>query len=312
MTEERWERETLREVALEGIRERRLARRWGIFFKLALLAYLIVLLFSVRACQQAGLQAVEGRHTAVVEVSGPIAADSEASAERIIEGLNKAFEAPNVAGVILRINSPGGSPVQAGQINDEIYRLREEHPEIPVYAAVEDVCASGAYYIAVAADRIYVDKASMVGSIGVLLNSFGFTEAMDKLGVERRLYTAGKNKAFLDPFSLEEPRHVEHIQEMLRAVHQQFIDVVKRGRGERLAQDEEVFSGLVWTGVRSIELGLADELGSVRSIAREVIGAEQLVDYTPRPPLLDRLGGDFGVSMGKAAASFFASQSGMR
>lgn len=312
MTDDRWEREALREVALEGIKERRRARRWGVFFKLATLVYLVAVLVSVRSCQEAGLAAMEGRHTAVVDVYGTIAADADASAERIIEGLNAAFEADNVAGVVLRINSPGGSPVQAGQINDEIYRLRAEYPEIPIYAAVEDVCASGAYYIAVAADRIYVDKASMVGSIGVLMNSFGFTEAMEKLGIERRLYTAGENKAFLDPFSLEEPDHVEHVREMLAAVHQQFIEVVREGRGERLVAEPEIFSGLIWTGVRSIELGLADELGSVRGIAREVIGAERLVNYTPRQPLLDRIGSDFGVSAGRAAAAFFSSQTGLR
>lgn len=293
--EDRWERDALKQVALEVVREQRRARRWNIFFRLAILAYLVALLFAVPSCQVGRTVAV-GPHTAVVRLEGVIAEGTPASAELIVKGLQAAFEAPEVAGVILQVNSPGGSPVQSGIINDEMRRLRALHPDIPLYVAVGDVAASGAYYVAVAADKIFVDKASMVGSIGVLIDSFGFTGAMDKLGVERRLYTAGESKGFLDPFSPEQPREIAHVRQLLNEVHGQFIQVVKEGRGERLADDPTLFTGLVWSGERSIELGLADATGNVYSIARDVIGVEQMVDYTPRMDFFTQLADQIGMS----------------
>jgi protease-4 len=241
-----------------------------------------------------------GRHTALVQVNGVIANDSAASAEQITAGLQAAFKDSNTMGVVLRINSPGGSPVQAGQINDEIRRLRAQHPNIPLYAVVEDVCASGGYYIAVAADQIFVNRASLVGSIGVLMDGFGFSGVLNKLGVERRLLTAGDNKGFLDPFSPLDPKQRAHAQQMLDDIHAQFIDVVKRGRGDRLKADPQIFSGLVWTGERSIELGLADALGSVEYVAREVIKADTIVDYTPRENIAERVVRRFGAASAEA------------
>jgi protease-4 len=293
--DDRWERDALRQVALEVVREQRRSRRWNIFFRLAILAYLVALLFVVPSCQ-IGRKVAVGPHTAVVKVDGVIAEGTVASAEMIVEGLRAAFRAPEVEGVILQINSPGGSPVQAGIINDEIRRLRELHPNVPIYAVVGDVCTSGAYYVAVSADKIFVDKASMVGSIGVLIDSFGFTGTMDKLGIERRLYTAGESKGFLDPFSPQQPREIAHVKRLLNEVHTQFIDVVKRGRGERLADEPALFTGLVWSGARSIELGLADASGNVYSVARDVIGAEELVDYTPQLGVFARLADQIGAS----------------
>lgn len=298
MQEDRWERDALKEVALASIREQRRTRRWNIFFRFLLVGYLLALFALTPSCQFGGGSSL-GPHTAVVRITGPIMDDSQASAESVIEGLDAAFEAEGVRGVVLDINSPGGSPVQAGRINDEIRRLRALHPDIPVYAVLGDIAASGAYYVAVGADRIYVDKASMVGSIGVLMNGFGFTGTMEKLGVERRLYTSGAHKAFLDPFSPQNPDNVAHIEGMLRQIHQQFIDEVKEGRGERLSQDPKIFSGLVWTGAESIDLGLADEFGSVHYVARDVIGAEDLVDYTPRQDFLSSVTDKLGVSISR-------------
>lgn len=303
MQDDRWEREALRDVALAVVQEQRRSRRWGIFFKLVLLAYVSLFVLMSPACQFGEERATATRHTAVIDIDGPIMAEGGVSAERIIRGLQAAFAAENAAGVLLQINSPGGSPVEAGRINDEITRLRRQYPDTPVYAVVGDMCASGAYYIAVASDRIYVDKASMVGSIGVMMNSFGFTEAIERLGIERRLYTAGDSKDFLDPFLPAEPRHVEHVQQMLGDIHQQFIAVVREGRGNRLVDDEEIFSGLVWTGERSIELGLADELGSAEFVAREVIGAPRLVNYTPAEGLLALFADRFGAAAGARIAT---------
>lgn len=298
------ENRALREIALEGIREQRRRRRWGIFFKFAFLIYLFLVLFAVRSCQYAGEVQPSGRHTAMVRVDGPIAAGTEASADLIIQGLDRAFNNDDVAGVILDINSPGGSPVQAGRVNDEIRRLRKAHPDVPLYAVGGDLLTSGAYYIAVAADKIYVNKASLVGSIGVLMDGFGFTGLMDKLGVERRLYTAGKNKDFLDPFSPQQPKDVHYIKGLLKDIHEQFIAEVKKGRGSRLADNPELFSGLVWTGSESVKLGLADGLGDSGYVARHVIGARRIVDYTAEPDVLTRLAHRFGASFGKAVGAF--------
>ena len=295
-----WERATLEKVALAAVTEQRRARRWGIFFKLAGLVYLFLVLFVIIGLADHGDLPTAKSHTALINLEGVIAPGSQASAERIIEGLQNAFKAKNVKGVILRINSPGGSPVQSGQINDEIKRLRKLNPKIPLYVVIDDICASGGYYVAVAGDKIYVDKASLVGSIGVLMDGFGFTGTMEKLGVERRLMTAGENKGFLDPFSPVDPKQKEHAQLMLNEIHQQFIKTVKDGRGKRLKETEGMFSGLIWTGARSVELGLADAYGSIESVARDVIKAEDIVDYTPRQSFADRFAKKFGAASAEA------------
>ena len=296
-----WERRTLEKVALAAITEQRRARYWGIFFK----ALGFIYLFALLVIGLGWLGKKESRpdkHTAMVELSGVIASDSQASADNILSGLQDAFKDKRTQGVIIRINSPGGSPVQAGHINDEIRRLREKYPKIPVYAVVEDICASGGYYVAVAADRIYVDKASIIGSIGVLMDGFGFTGTMEKLGIERRLLAAGENKGFLDPFSPINESQRAHAEQMLEQIHQQFINIVRNGRGDRLKEAPELFSGLLWVGQRSIELGLADELGSVDYVAREVVKAEGIVDFTPRENVAERLARRFGAGMGEALA----------
>lgn len=291
-----WERRTLEKVALAAIQEQRRARHWGIFFKLLLFIYLFVLLFI-------GLGWIgktdlgPSKHTALVEIRGVIGPDGQASADNVMAGLQDAFKDSRTQGVILRINSPGGSPVQAGHINDEIRRLRAKHPKIPVYAVVEDVCASGGYYVAVAADKIFVNKASIIGSIGVLMDGFGFTGTMDKLGVERRLFAAGENKGFLDPFSPLQESHKAHVERMLGDIHQQFIDVVRQGRGKRLKETPELYSGLIWTGAAGVELGLADAMGSIDYVAREVIKAEDIVDFTPKENIAERLSRRFGAAV---------------
>ena len=295
--EERWERDVLERLARSALDEQRRARHWGIVFKILTFVYLFALLFIALGWLGGGDAKLSGRHSALVSIDGVIAADSEASAERINQGLQDAFEDTNTAGVIVRINSPGGSPVQAGQINQEIQRLRVLHPKVPVYVVVEDVCASGGYYVAVAGERIFVDPASIVGSIGVLMDGFGFTGTMEKLGVERRLLTAGDNKGFLDPFSPLSEQDRVYAQSMLREIHQQFIDIVRKGRGERLKETPETFSGLFWTGEQSIEMGLADAVGSVDYVAREVIKAERVVEFTPAQNLLERFAQRFGAAM---------------
>ena len=298
-----WERQTLEKVALAAIQEQRRARHWGIFFKMLMFIYLFALLF-VGLGWFGKKEISPGKHTALVELQGVISSSSAASAEVVMTGLQDAFKDKRTQGVILRINSPGGSPVEAGHINDEIRRLRVKHPDTPLYAVVEDICASGGYYVAVAADRIYVDKASIVGSIGVLMDGFGFTGTMEKLGVERRLLAAGDNKGFLDPFSpLLEPQK-EHARQMLGDIHQQFIGVVRQGRGKRLKETPDMFSGLLWVGQKSVELGLADALGSVDYVAREVIKAEDIVDFTPRENIAERLAKRFGAGVAEGLARF--------
>ena len=294
---EGWERRVIEKVALSAIAEQRASRRWGILFKSLILIYLFAVLFIGMGWVKRGDYKSPGKHTALVELRGVIAADSLASADNITSGLQAAFKDGNTQGIVLRINSPGGSPVQAGYINDEIKRLRAQYPNIPVYAVVEDICASGGYYVAVAADRIYVDKASIIGSIGVVIDGFGFTGTMEKLGVERRAISAGENKKFLDPFSPENPAHREFAEKMLTDIHQQFITVVRNGRGQRLQENPDIFSGLVWVGQKSIELGLADALGNVESVARDVIKAEDIVDFTPRENIAERVARKFGAAM---------------
>lgn len=292
-----WERDLVNRLAFAALNEQRRTRRWGIFFKILIFAYLFALMFAYRPEGWESVKAKAGRHTALVELSGIIAAEGDASADNVISGLRAAFEDGKTAGVIVRINSPGGSPVQAGYINDEIRRLRKAHPDIPVYAVVTDICASGGYYVAVAADKIFVDKASIVGSIGVRMDSFGFVDAMQKLGIERRLLTAGEHKGFLDPFLPSNPEDVAHVQGLLNDIHQQFINTVKEGRGDRLKQDPSLFSGLVWTGEQGIELGLVDGLGSASYVAREVIGEEEIVDFTPQPDFFERFARGMGTAL---------------
>ena len=299
-----WERELLNKVVLSSIRENRRARRWGIFFKLLTFIYLFALLI-LWLPDQFSYTGSADEHTALIEIKGVIAPGAEASADKIIGGLREAFEDQNTKGVVLRINSPGGSPVQAGYINDEIRRLKKKHPKIPVYAVIVDVCASGGYYIAVAADKIYADKGSIVGSVGVRMDGFGFVDTMKALGVERRLLTAGENKAILDPFSPMRESDKQHVQQILDELHQQFIQVVRQGRGDRLQTSDEIFSGLFWSGEKSVEMGLVDGLGSSSYVARELIGAEEIVDFTPSRDLLDRLASRLGAGGVEALAKIF-------
>ena len=295
-SEQDWQRSVIEKVALAAIQEQRRARKWGIFFKLLLFIYLFALLI-IGMGWIGKRDGSPGKHTALVEVRGVIAPDSAASADAVMTGLQDAFKDKRTQGVVLRINSPGGSPVQAGHINDEIRRLREKYPTIPVYAVVEDVCASGGYYVAVAADKIYINQSSIVGSIGVRMDGFGFTGTMEKLGVERRLLSAGENKGFLDPFLPLQDTHKEHAEKMLNDIHQQFIKVVRQGRGKRLKETPEMFSGLLWVGTRSIELSLADAIGSIDYVARDVIQAEDIVDFTPRENIAERVAKRFGAAM---------------
>jgi len=282
--------------------EQRRSRRWGIFFKLLTFGYLFALLVFISFPVGDSVQAAAGDHTALVEVNGVIAADEVASADNLVGALRSAFEEERAQAVVLRINSPGGSPVQAGYIYDEIRRLRQEYPQKKVYAVISDIGASGAYYIAAAADEIYANRASLVGSIGVVAGGFGFTEVMEKLGVDRRLYTAGDNKAFLDPFSPEREEEVSFWQSVLENTHEQFISAVKEGRGERLADDERLFSGLVWSGQQAVELGLVDGLGSASWVARQLVGAEKLVDYSYQRSPLWELADQLGVAAGEGLA----------
>ncbi|WP_353236380.1 S49 family peptidase, partial [Diaphorobacter ruginosibacter] len=291
-----WERDVLEELVFATIKEQRSARRWRIFLRLlwlAVVAGIAWLLFLREATPTTKSSA----HTAVINIKGEIAAGNEASAEFVVAAMRSAFEDSGAKAVVLLINSPGGSPVQAGMINDEIVRLKARHKK-PVYAVVEESCASAAYYIAAAADQIFVDKASIVGSIGVLMDGFGFTGTMEKLGVERRLLTAGENKGFLDPFSPQTEQQRAYAQQMLDQIHQQFIAVVKKGRGDRLKETPEMFSGLFWTGQQAVELGLADQLGNVGYVAREIVKAEDVVDYTRRDNVAERLVRRFGAAMG--------------
>jgi protease-4 len=297
---EGWERNVLEKVALAAIAEQRTARRWSMAFKMLVMIYLFFVLFLGMGWLKKAGDKSTGKHTAMVELRGVIASEGQASADNVTSGLQAAFKDSNTVGVVLRINSPGGSPVQAGYINDEIKRLRVLYPNIPLYAVVEDICASGGYYVAVAADQIYVDKASIVGSIGVVMDGFGFTGTMEKLGVERRAIAAGENKKFLDPFSPVNPAHKAFAEKMLAEIHEQFIAVVRQGRGKRLKETPELFSGLVWVGPKSIELGLADALGSVDSVARDVIKAEDVVDFTPHENIAERVARKFGAAMAEA------------
>ncbi|TKC83890.1 S49 family peptidase [Trinickia terrae] len=298
--EPNWERAALERIALAAINEQRAARRWKIFFRFAFLAVLMIVAWGL-VDFSGDKVSTTGRHTALVSLDGEISSGTNANAEDINTALDNAFDDDGTVGVILRINSPGGSPVQAGIINREIRRLRAKYPGKPFYVVVGDMCASGGYYVAAAADKIYVDKASIVGSIGVLMDGFGFTGLMDKLGIQRRLRTSGENKGFYDPFSPDTPAMDAHAQAMLDQIHQQFIDAVREGRGKRLRETPEIFSGLFWTGEKSVELGLADGFGDTDYVAREVIKAPDLVDYTVKESITDRVARKFGASVGNAA-----------
>ncbi|WP_077034234.1 S49 family peptidase [Pelomonas sp. KK5] len=290
----------LAEVAREYLQERRGERRWRRFTRLFWIVLVLAALWFTLSLGRHGAPTATGPHTALVDVRGEIASDTEASAELILSALKSAFEDPGAQAIVLRINSPGGSPVQAGIVYDEIKRLKALHGK-KVYAVVEEICASGAYYIAASADEIYVDKASIVGSIGVLMDGFGFTGLMDKVGVERRLLTAGENKGMLDPFTPLKPQQRAYAQAMLDQIHQQFIAVVREGRGKRLKETPETFSGLFWNGQEAVRLGLADHFGNLDYVAREVVKAEDVIDYTPRDNVAERLAKRFGAAFGETA-----------
>ena len=293
-----WEREALERLVLASLAEHRRARRWNLVLRFAWLAFAVTIAV-VWTDPQWFQPAPGGPHSALVEISGIIGDEGDASADEVVAGLRAAFDDADTAGVIVRINSPGGTPVQAGYINDEIVRLRALHPDTPVYAVITDIAASGGYYVAAAADAIYASRSSIVGSIGVLMDGFGFADAMHKLGVERRLVTAGEHKGFLDPFSPATDEEVTHLESMLRQVHDEFVEAVKRGRGGRLADDADIFSGLIWTGARGKDLGLVDAFGSSSHVAREVIGAEDIVDFTIRPSRLDTIADRLGVGIAR-------------
>ena len=294
-----WERNTLEKLAFASLNEQKATRRWKTFVRLSWLLFFVVLLWLVLH-RGTPANSASVAHTAVVEIKGEIADGADASAEFINAALKAAFEDDGAKAVVLLINSPGGSPVQAGMMNDEIRRLKLKHKK-PVYAVVGETCASAAYYIAVAADQIFVDKASIVGSIGVLMDGFGFTGLMEKVGVERRLLTAGENKGFLDPFSVQTEKQRAFAQAMLNQIHQQFISVVKAGRGTRLKETPEMFSGLFWTGQQAIDLGLADQLGGLDYVAREIVKTDEIIDYTRRDNVAERLAKKFGAAMGEGA-----------
>ncbi len=298
MSEENsWERRVIEKIATEGIKEQKRTRRWGIFFKLLTFAYLITILAMFYQDQEDIIGQAGKKHTALVNLKGVIAPSTEASADRVITGLRNAFKDKKTAGVILRINSPGGSPVQSGYIYKEMLRLRKKYPDIPLHAVITDIGASGGYYVAAAAEKIYADQASLIGSIGVRMDNFGVVEAMKKLGIERRTLTAGKNKAMLDPFSPSNPEVTAHLQTLLTNIHEQFINAIKQGRGDRLKEVEGMFSGLIWTGDQGVKIGLIDELASSSHVAREVIGAESIVDFTVKPDLFERFSERVGTKI---------------
>ena len=294
-----WEKHTIEKIAMESLVQQKGSRRWSVFFKLVSLIYIGWVLFFILT-SSSNSPIATGHFTALITINGEIGADSEVSAINIKSSLKDVYESPGTKALILAINSPGGSPVQSGIINNEINRYKALHPQIPVYAVIEDICASGGYYIAVAADKIFVDKASIVGSIGVLMNGFGFDKAIKNLGIERRLITSGENKAILDPFLPVEPKQREFMQELLKEVHKQFIEVVKKGRGNKLANNPEIFSGLFWSGESAINLGLADGYGDIDLVAREIVGHEKVIDFTTQSNFADRFAKKLGASIGSS------------
>jgi len=297
-----WEQKTIEKIASNSLIEQRRARRWGIFFKLITLLYIGIIIYGFNSISPTGIPSNE-KITALVKLDGVIGSNLEVNADDVIKGLKEAYDHQGTEAVILSINSPGGSPVQSGIINDEIKRYKVTYPDIPIYAVVEDICASGGYYIAVAADQIFVNKASIVGSIGVRMDGFGLEELIKNIGVERRLLTAGKNKGMLDPFLPIVPEQEEFVQNLLNEIHEQFIAVVKEGRGERLANDPQIFSGLFWDGNSAIKLGLVDNLGSIRSVARDIVGNENIIDFTTKASFGERLAEKFGAGIGTSFSS---------
>ena len=283
-----WEKDALKEIALAGIKEQQRSRRWGIFFKFLGFAYLLIFIVILSSSDISDSSHVTQKHTALIKLTGGIIPGEAAAADNIIEGLQDAFDNKNAVGIILEINSPGGTPVQSAMIYNEIKRLRKLHPDTPIHTVIADICASGGYYIASATEKIFANKSSLVGSIGVRMSSFGFTGTMKKLGVERRQLTAGENKAMLDPFSPRNKKAEAHMQKLLASTHQHFIDDVKAGRGERLKNDPNLFSGLIWNGEQGIELGLVDELGSSDYVAREIFSQKKIIDYTYQPDFFER------------------------
>ncbi len=296
-TDPGFEQALVNRIAREFLAEQRRARRWNIAFRvfLALIVSIFLAVYLIGKADISPATLKTGKHTALIDIQGIIAPGEQARADYVTASLRAAYEDGNTEGIIIRINSPGGSPVQAGHVNDEINRLKNEYPDIPVFAVIGDLCASGGYYVAVAADSIYADKASLVGSIGVIAAGFGFVDTLNKLGIERRIYHAGDHKAFMDPFSPQRQEEMEHLDHLLNDIYQQFVETVKQGRGERLADDERIFSGLIWTGEQSIELGLVDELGNADYVAREVIGAEDIVDFTYRETFLNQFSRSLGA-----------------
>lgn len=301
----------LEKTLLASVQEQRRSRRWGIFFKLLTFVYLFVALALFTPLMTMEKSATRGgSYTAVIDVTGVIADKESASADNIVGSLRTAFDDPKVKGIVLRINSPGGSPVQSGYVYDEIRRLRALHKDTKVYAVISDLGASGAYYIASAADQIYADKASLVGSIGVTAAGYGFVGTMEKLGVERRTYTSGEHKSFLDPFQPQKPEETQFWQGVLDTTHRQFIASVKQGRGERLKDKEhpELFSGLVWSGEQALQLGLIDGLGNTSSVARDVIGEKEVVDFTVQESPFDRFSKKLGASVAEQIAMWMGFQ----
>ncbi|MGZ8184965.1 MAG: S49 family peptidase [Methylobacter sp.] len=299
-----WERAVIEKLVLATITEQTRTRRWGIFFKSLIFVYLFVIFGVAMAPQiKQGLGVESKYHTAVIDVVGMIAEDKQANAENIIESLRTAVKDKYTKGIILHANSPGGSPVQSSYVYEEIRKTKKEHPDLPIYSVVSDMCASGCYYIASASDKIFVNHSSLIGSIGVLMDGFGFVESMEKLGIERRLLTAGDHKALLDPFSPPREDETLYMQGLLNQVHQQFIGAVKAGRGDRLKDTPELFSGLVWTGEEGVKLGVADGFGNEDYVAKEIIGAESLVDFTRQEQLLDRIAGKLGSAFGQSIGS---------
>lgn len=308
--DEGWSRQTLERLAFANLNEQKSARRWKVGLRVAWLVFLAVVFWQLFS-YSSPTSNPSMPHTAMVSIVGEIGSETEASAENVMSSMRLALEDSGSQALVLLINSPGGSPVQAGLINDEIVRLRALHNK-PIYAVVEESCASAAYYIAAATDQIYVDKASIVGSIGVLMDGFGFTELMNKLGVERRLMTAGANKGFLDPFSPQTEPQRKHAQAMLDQIHTQFIEVVKKGRGDRLKETPEMFSGLFWSGQQAVDLGLADSLGSLDGVAREVVKAPDVIDYTQRENVAERLVKRFGAAIGEGSVRALRNTTGLR
>ncbi|WP_394781524.1 S49 family peptidase [Undibacterium sp.] len=297
-----WERELLEKLATDALKEQKLRRRWGIFFKGSFLLLVLFGLYEFSVYSNSDMENL-GRHTALIEINGTIDTDSSGSSRVVVPALDRAFADAGSIGVVMHINSPGGSPVQAGIISDEMLRLRKAYPQKKLYVVVDEMCASGGYYIAASADQIYVNKASIVGSIGVLMDGFGFTGLMDKLGVERRLITAGENKGFMDPFSPQTDKQKAFSQAMLNDIHQQFIDTVRKGRGQRLKETPEMFTGLFWIGSKAVEMGLADGFGTIDTVARDIVKAEDIVDYTQKEGLPERVLKKFGASIGSGAIS---------